>query len=253
MKKKSAVFTIVKNESYFLPIWIKHYKKYFDVDDIYVLDHQSTDGSTDNLDVKVVKVVNELAFDHQWLVDTVQNQQVKLLEEYECVLFAESDELVYTTQKPLNLVIEDFINDKEVTHQTCTAFEIIEKIGEEKSLEVGDEILEHRNYWFTDFMYNKTLLSKVPLHWVWGFHRTTNTTPDNKYNLFLIHLHRCDFEMMLKRHEERAKKWKLKDDGPGIGHQHRIGDREGVLTYFNNTASTPQLILTEHKNVLKGI
>ena len=46
-KKKCAVFTIVKNENYFLPIWLKHYKRYFDNSDIYVLDHQSNDGSTD--------------------------------------------------------------------------------------------------------------------------------------------------------------------------------------------------------------
>ena len=59
MKKKSAVFTIVKNENYFLPIWIKHYKKYFNESDMYVLDHQSNDASTNNLSVNVVPVINE--------------------------------------------------------------------------------------------------------------------------------------------------------------------------------------------------
>lgn len=69
MKKKCAIFTIAKNEDYFLPKWIKHYKKYFDVSDIYILNHQSSDGSTDNLDVNVVDVFNELAFDHNWLLN----------------------------------------------------------------------------------------------------------------------------------------------------------------------------------------
>lgn len=41
MKKKCAVYTIVKNEDYFLPKWIKHFNKYFDKSDIYILDHQS--------------------------------------------------------------------------------------------------------------------------------------------------------------------------------------------------------------------
>jgi hypothetical protein len=100
-KKKCAVFTMVKNENYFLPIWLKHYKRYFDNSDIYILDHQSNDGSTEELDVNVELVINELAFDHQWLVNTVQNFQVKLLEQYESVLFAEADELVYTIGKPL--------------------------------------------------------------------------------------------------------------------------------------------------------
>jgi len=58
---------------------------------------------------------------------------------------------------------------------------------------------------------------------------------------------------MLKRHEERANKWKLKDDGAGVGYQHRIGDREGVLKYFNKIPSPKKLIPQEHKNVLNGI
>ena len=69
----------------------------------------------------------------------------------------------------------------------------------------------------------------------------------------MVHLHRVDFEMMLKRHEERAKKWNLKNDGPGFGFQHRIGDREGVMEYFKNITSMPTLIPYEHKIILEGI
>jgi hypothetical protein len=252
-KKKCAVFTIVKNENYFLPIWLKHYKKYFTNDDIYVLDHQSTDGSTEGLDVNVELITNELAFDHQWLVDTVQNFQSKLLEQYESVLFAESDELVYTLGKPLNEVIDEFLLDEQSIVQTCTAKEVMENIGVEKELEPGDEIFKHRNQWFDNTIYHKTLLSKVPLKWVWGFHFTKNASVDKKHKLCLVHLHRCDFNFMLKRHEERATKWNLKDDGKGVGFQHRIGDREGVLKYFNNIESKIEIIPQEHKDALNGI
>ena len=252
-KKKCAVFTIVKNESYFLPIWIKHYKKYFDSKDIYVLDHESNDGSTTNLDVNVINIFNDLAFDHQWLVDTVQGVQKRLLEEYECVLFAESDELIYTLEKPLNEVITEFISDSNSLYQTATGREIVEDLGKEKSLEPEDEIMEYRNFWFDDPQYHKTLLSKVPLEWVWGFHKIKNGDVDKKYNLWLCHLHRCDFDRMLKRHEERAKKWNLKDDGKEAGFQHRIGDREGVLKYFKDIANPAELIPSKHKQALKGI
>jgi hypothetical protein len=252
-KKKCAVFTIVKNENYFLPIWLKHYKKYFNNDDIYILNHQSTDGSTEGLDVNVELIVNELAFDHQWLVDTVQNFQVKLLEEYESVLFAESDELVYTLGKPLNEVIDEFLLDTQSIVQTCTAKEVMENIGVEKELEPGDEIFKHRNQWFDNPIYHKTLLSKVPLKWVWGFHYTKKANTDKKYNLQLVHLHRCDFNFMLERHKERATKWNLKNDGAGIGYQHRIGDREGVLDYFNKIDGKLLTIPQEHKDALNGI
>jgi hypothetical protein len=58
---------------------------------------------------------------------------------------------------------------------------------------------------------------------------------------------------MLKRHEERATKWNLKDDGAGVGFQHRIGDREGVLKYFNTINSKLEIIPQEHKDALNGI
>jgi hypothetical protein len=252
MKRKSAIFTIVKNENYFLPIWIKHYKKYFDESDIYVLDHQSNDGSTENLKVNVVTVINELAFDHQWLVDTVQNFQKELLEKYQCVIFAESDELLYSIENPLNLVIENLINNPNQDYISCIGYEIIE-MRDEKSLSLEDKIIENRNYWYKCPLYDKTLISKIPLSWIWGFHNVNGKPKLYTDGLYMAHLHRVDFELMLKRHEERSKKWNLKDDGAGVGFQHKIGDREGVMKYFKNITSSPELIPNEHKMALKGI
>ena len=57
MKKKCAVFTMVKNENYFLPIWLKHYKKFFSNEDIFILDHQSNDGSIISTDVTIYQMM----------------------------------------------------------------------------------------------------------------------------------------------------------------------------------------------------
>ena len=255
MKKKCAVFTIVKNESYFLPIWIKHYKRYFNNSDIYVLDHQTNDGSTSNLDVNVVSVVNELAFDHRWLVEVVQSFQKDLLENYECVLFAESDEIIYSIDKALDESINDFINS-DFNYIRFKVYEIIKDLQKEKILSIDESIIKNRNYWFDNWMYSKSLLSKVPLQWTWGFHNLASypNDPTGTFGLTLCHLHRVDFELMLERHEERATKWKLKNDGPVAGYQHRIGDREGVLEYFNKViveGCVIEEIPLEHKNKLE--
>ena len=254
MKKKCAVFTIVKNESYFLPIWIKHYKKYFSNSDIYVLNHQSNDGSTDNLDVNVIEVVNELAFDHQWLVNTVGSFQSKLLQEYNCVIFAESDELIYSIDKNLNDTIDDFISS-DFNYVKCKGYEVIQDLENEKSITEEDSIFDNRDNWYECSLYNKPLLSKVPLNWAWGFHNLSHypeTDPIGTYGLTLCHLHRVDFEFMLKRHEERAKKWNLKNDG-NAGAHHRICDRDELLKFFNDVNSEIVKIPKEHKDQLNGI
>ena len=254
MKKKCAVFTIVKNENYFLPIWIKHYKKYFNNSDIYVLDHQSNDDSTNNLDVNVVQVINELAFDHQWLVNTVESFQSKLLQEYTCVIFAESDELIYSIDKDLNDSIDDFISS-DLNYVYCRGYEIIQDLENEKSISPDDSIIENRNNWFENWLYHKPLLSKIPLNWAWGFHNLSHYPTNNtigSYGITLCHLHRVDFEFMLKRHEERAKKWNLKDDG-AAGFHHRISDKDELLKFFNDIPSQIVKIPQEHKNKLTGI
>jgi hypothetical protein len=253
-KKKAAVFTIVKNESYFLPKWIKHYQQYFDKADIYVLDHQSNDGSTEDLSVNVVPVINELAFDHQWLVETVQNFQIKLFESYEVVIFAESDELLYTLDKPLNEMIDDFISDQGQQLVTCVGYEVKQDLDNEATIMYTDKIFKYRDYWYRSaFHYDKTLISKIPLNWVWGFHDTIGHAKNYAYSLHMVHLHRCDFELMLERHAERAKKWNIKNDGDGVGFQHRLGERDQVLSYFNQIPAPVERIPDSHKTILINI
>ena len=259
MKKKCAVFTIVKNEDYFIPIWIKHYQRFFDNSDIYVLDHQSNDGSTDKLEVNLVNVINEVAFDHQWLVDTVQNFQRKLLNEYECVLFAEADEIIYSNEMDFKDLVDKFLqSDKPFLK--CVGYEIMQDLEKEKTITKDDSIIENRNYWFSDWRYNKPLLSKIAINWAWGFHNFSHYPPDNEnmydFGLTLCHLHRVDFEFMLKRHEDRAKNWNMKNDGES-GWHHKVGDREGVLKYFKEEVANLGFLAVEipeeHKIALKGL
>lgn len=255
MKSKCAVFTIVKNEKIFLPIWIKHHKKYFDPSDIYILDHQSTDGSTTNLDVNVVLVENEFAFDHRWFHETVEKFHIQLLQKYHAVLFSEGDELIYTIDKPLNETIDLFLSNEDCKFQTCHGYEIIQDLQSERSLLNHEEIIANRNYWYYSSLYCKTLLSKVPLTWCVGFHITTPPTNDTRYNLYLCHLHKYDFEQMLKRHQERKENWKYHSDvtDKGMSWHNAISDRQGVLFLFENIDGTIVPIPTIHKQVLKHI
>lgn len=235
MKRKCAVFTIVKNEKYFLPIWLKHYKRFFDNQDIFVLDHQSNDGSTEDLDVNVVPVNNDVAFDHQWLVEVVQAFQRRLLQDYDCVLFAESDEILYSTEHNLDEMISKFMAEDN-DYIICTGFEITQNIGNEPELKKDSSIIENRNFWYANSQYNKPLLTKVPLQYAWGFHNLAHYPEHGgrlgKYGFTMAHLHRVDFELMMERHEERVKNWNLKDDGYA-GWHHKVAERQELMDYFN--------------------
>ena len=91
-KRAVCVFTIVRDEPVFLPIWYRYYSAHFEADDIYVLHHvvpsdAKKDTCTADLPCNVVEVANEF-FDPAWLRHVVSEHQAALLNKYEAVLFA---------------------------------------------------------------------------------------------------------------------------------------------------------------------
>jgi len=245
MKKECAVFTTVKNESIFLPIWLRHYQKYFANEDIYVLDHSSTDGSTSNLSANVRLVSNEYVNDHEWLVKTAQDFQRHLLQEYQCVVFVESDEILYSIEKPLNETLKDFIQGDDL-YTTCSGYSVIQYVQSESSLSFGDRIFEKRNFWYKDAAEDKTLISKIPLEWNWGFHSLKGRNNNYHRDLYIAHLHRFDFETMVKRHQERTS-FQQKNDGGG---HHWKKNRDDIFEVFRQVSSQPFLIPEQHKKSL---
>jgi hypothetical protein len=253
MKKAAAVYTIVKNESYHLKKWINHYKKYFNVEDIYILDHDSDDGSTKNLDVNVIKITNKFVFDHRWMNAMVTEHQIKFLEDYECVLFSEVDELIYSVNVSLDKRIESFLKDNSHNYLKCKSYNLYQNfIEEEKDLTEDDLILDYRNYWSRDVDYDKILLTKVPITWTLGFHHLSFGEPvEMAEDLFLLHTHYFDLDLTIKRHYDRIKDYLVCDDQSGV--QNKILDKEGVKKLIDKNQGNSEKIPKKHKEALKGL
>jgi hypothetical protein len=225
MKKPFAAFTIVKDEPVNLPIWLKHYRRTFADEDIYVIDHDTQDGSTDNLGVTVIPVHNPEAFRHQWLVDQVQRVQAELLERYEVVLFAEADEMVYAPHAELIEVLEAFRkSDSQFTN--VVGYEAIHVMDEQPKLDRTIPIVKQRPLWYRETHMDKPLITKIPLTYGAGFHHCQYSRMYD-WNLFMFHLHRMDYDLMLERHIWRNTKWNLVDEG-GLGWHHHIYEANAV-------------------------
>ncbi len=248
MKRKCAVFTTVKNENVFLPIWLQHYQQFFDNSDIYVMDHHSSDGSTSGLPVNVRLVSNDLVNDHDWLAQMAQGMQRELLERYECVLFAEGDELVYAIDKPLDKKIDEFLKSDHL-YITVNGFSVHQDLSSEAPLQPGDLIFEKRRHWYKDRAEDKTLLTKIPIEWKWGFHELKDRDVNYHPDFFLAHLHRFDLELMIKRHLIRTS-FAQKNDGAGY---HWRSDLDEIHQVFRFTSSTPEPIPEAHLQALKHL
>lgn len=204
---KIAAFTIVKDEKEFLPLWINYYKK--NADYILILDHETKDGSTTNLDVDVKKIKNEYIYDHEWLLEQVKNTQQQLLKEYDVVIFAEVDEFLIPTQTTLK---EYIIQNKDKKAIMATAFDVYQEKDEDTVKFNNQALLQRRNMTYSYDMC-KVLISQIPIEWDTGFHNANNLLEiEEDPNLYLIHIHRLNKDYAYQRRLIRTQnKWKQKD------------------------------------------
>ncbi len=273
-KKRCAVFTIVKNEPYFLTKYLAHYGQYFDPADIFILDHESDDGSTNSVPATVVRICNELAFDHKWLRQTVMDFQQELLNKYECAIFAEVDEILYSPSKPLDRLIEEFLQDSHSTYITCRGYEVVQH-DDEPPLTEEDYIFSKRHHWFANpVSFNKSLISKTPMNWCNGFHKAflpqatdltrsnvsqmlpeifTNKTTGEPYDLFMCHLHKFDLGLMIKRHKARLSSKQMQDGGAPHNRSVDPGFLARYIATYKQVGSTIETIPALHLASLRHL
>lgn len=248
-----AAFTIVRDEAFWLPLWVKYYSRYFRPEDIYVLDNGTVDGSTANLPVQVIPKPSEYAFNHKWLRDTVQGFQHELLTRYQTVLFAEVDEFLWHPNG-LDALIDSMETNK-IDAVRASGHHIVQDLDTEPVLDPALPFLTQRQFWtngaFGYPSFDKTLISRVPLHWDLGFHWLLTPCEGAKYepDLRLMHLHYLDYNVVFQRHLARAQmKWSPTDKKNGWGWQNAVADEEKLKGGFRQFRGAAEPIPEEIRN-----
>ena len=228
--KRRALITIVHNEPVFLPIWLDYYSRFFRPEDIYVLDNDTTDGSTDRDGFVRIPVHHE-SVDHTWMVETVQDLQHELIDRYDVVLVTDVDEIV--TPTPEWGTLGEYMDEFAEWFVTCIGYELLHMIDREEPYDPSRPILNQRGYWFANGAYNKPALATEPMSWVPGFHHRTDGQLNYDPDLRLIHLHRMDFDLCRDRHGVRkARAWNEKDVGEGWASYNRTVDEGEFESWF---------------------
>ncbi len=226
-----ATFTVTRDEKIFFPKWLQNSLKSFEPEDIYVLDHRSSDGSTDcarqmGCNVEIIDPPeNPGAI---WFRDKMRQTQRDLLQKYDWVLFSETDEFVIANSElgTIRNVIEK-MSSEGLDFARCTGFDIVHDYKKEPALDFSSNTwLQQRSRclpWFPPYSernkYSKALLSRVPLDWRSGFHDVAPPSgvgqiPIKRIDyLFLIHCHFLDFSETERRHNLRHRSSSELSDG----------------------------------------
>jgi hypothetical protein len=238
-RKTRAALTMVHNESVFLPIWLGFYSRFFASEDIYVLDNDSTDGSTEAGGFVRIPV-SHASVDHTWMVRTIEAHQRELLGRYDVVLVTDVDEIV--TPTPEWGTLGEYLDGFDEEFVNCFGYEILHLKDREGPYEPARPILDQRHHWFANDGYDKPALATVPMTWSPGFHERADTEINFDPDLRLIHLHRMDYDICLERHrlrEERA--WNQLDLDQGWAVHNRLTSGREFERWFYEDSSFPKI------------
>jgi hypothetical protein len=247
-----AVFTVSHNEATLLPIWVKYYVSQVGAENVWILDHNTDDGSTDldrlpkSVHVKRLYSTSEGEDINLYLPHYFINRQVELHQQrlfrfgYRCVLFAEVDELVIPDPNNYPNGLREYFKaagtrpESVLSRQgfVCVnAYQLAHLPSMERAIDLTKPLLSQRVYWIRDDFFFKPLLSKVPLRYTTGHHNAfllpypgaTEAMMTNKshidIDLVMIHLHAMDFSLCREREEMKfnASRLKHRSDEDGLG------------------------------------
>jgi hypothetical protein len=232
--RRRAVMTIVHNEPVFLPIWLGFYSRFFAPGDIYVLDNESSDGSTERDGFVRVPVEHD-SVDHAWMVRTMEGLQHELLDRYDVVLVTDVDEIV--TPVPELGTLAEYLDRFDEEWVNCLGYEILQLREREAPIDLGRPILDQRGYWFANDAYDKAALATVPMTWRPGFHGREDFQFKPDPDLRLVHLHRMDYDICRARHRTRERRlWAEHDVREGWAAHNRITQGDEFDRWFREEA-----------------
>jgi hypothetical protein len=214
----------------FFPIWLRYYSRFFAAEDIYVLDHESTDDSTAGGGFVRIPVTHD-GVDHTWMVRTIESIQHDLIKRYDVVLITDVDEIV--APEPDWGSLGDYIDRFDEEFVNCLGYELLHVRDVEGPFRADRPVLEQRGHWFANDGYDKPLISTVPMEWTPGFHTRSDGRLVLDPDLRLIHLHRMDYDVCLLRHRwRRSRGWNQLDVSAGWAQHNRITEEKEFERWF---------------------
>jgi hypothetical protein len=226
-----AAITFVFNESVNLPIWISYFGRIFGEGNLFVVDRGSTDGSTTNLGSVNRIVLPHGAFDETSKTEFIAHLHRGLLYYYDAVIYTDCDELL-VPDPHLYSDLSDYLQKSEREYVSCIGLNIQHIITWEQPLNLERPILSQRKYAKFRSAACKTLISRVPIRWLPGFH-CCDKPPAIDQGLFLFHLKLMDYSIAMRRQQVNLETvWSEPSLSSGFGAHHRYDYERFVREAF---------------------
>jgi hypothetical protein len=190
------VMTMVRDEAEMLPRWVAHYAAQVGMDNLVVLDDNSTDGSTDELDCTVHRLPPLRGGRYERTrMQLLSGLAQGFLAAYDYVVFVDADE--FLVPDPARYAdLPTFLahrSDRDVV--APTALNVVHVPSVEGPLRAGEPVLGQRRYAVFAPIMCKPSIKRVPAGWRWASHGIEapfEVDPE----LFMVHLKFYDREAL---------------------------------------------------------
>jgi hypothetical protein len=200
---RAAAITFAYNESFNLQNWIRYFGSQIGTKNLFVVDHGTNDGSTDDLgDVNRIALPHN-EFDDNAKTNFVNGLQHGLLNFYDTVIYTDADELV-VPDPALYPNLTTYLEQRTFDYVSCVGLNIIHMLSVEEPLELAEPILQQRRFAKFASAGCKPAVTRVPMTWAPGFH-SSNKPPQIDPALFMFHMKWVDYNITMQRHRLRRE------------------------------------------------
>jgi hypothetical protein len=238
----TAVVTFVYNESVNLPIWRKYYASLFGERNLFIIDHDSSDGSTADLgQINKLWIAKDELNDHMRCVFMASFAKA-LLQYFKTVIYTDCDEII--VPDPARYAdLPDYLDRNNFEYVAPVGLNVQHILSKEEPLDLARPILQQRRFVrFTSSMC-KPLVTRIPIVWASGFHACDKPIRIDS-DLFLMHLKTMDRDIALRRQKiTREMKWAESSIEAKHGVHQRYDDDRFLREQFldpNNIATSPE-------------
>ncbi len=242
-----AAITFCRDEGKMLPLWIKYYGGQFGTDNLYVVDDNSEDGSTEDLpcDVLHIPPIRGGKFNSTRMA-MVGNLGRSLLQLYDVVMFCDTDEFIVPDpdrHAGLRAYIETRTGE-DLTAVGSLGFNVVHNVAAEPPLDLTQPLLGQRQLAKFLPLMCKPAIKWVPGHWSAGTHgvRTPYAVdPD----LWMFHMKFGDRDLLQEAADHRLRM--VEADGRSRDTQWRQGgdslvDQLERITAGADAARIPEFV-----------
>lgn len=229
-----AAVTMVYNETEYLPIWLKHYGHQVGLENCFIIDHGSDDGSTRDLSpCNVIRIPRSPYDPHK---QSVFNSQFcsSLLNWFDWVVYADVDELLMADPK-VSPSLREYVRRPLPDVVTAIGLNVAHRFQVEPELDFTRPVTNQRHYVFSASSMCKPNLIRKPVKWSPGSHSSDAEVIFD--HLYMFHLRWFDLPYGLRRlHKTRNMAWGHTDGGV-----HQRVEDDKMSRIFQNWAELPAM------------